>query len=676
MTKLNKLYFSSKPPSTSGLLRGFHLFSVMLLLAGCGGSSGGSPGDDPITAIDSPTVQASQPMLADMVLADTPDPLMSDEIVLENASTTEGTNVEENLSVLDNSAQVTNTNSPTVSTLNTSNANAVVMQAFDVFAGRAYDRRLTAYPYVVQAPPLMPNVNALGRQFYYDTLACDNNGEKTENNFTTGAGFGDFNFYDTTYVNCSVGLEILTGRAILSADTCCNNGYKKEFSNNFAVEFGDSGRMSLSGTYENNHFISVDNFNYEFNYSGGSLSVLGATTARTSSSMSGSFSMSPPVLQNQSVFVSIDQPFENDDNLSNLRYTRGSMRIAADDSEIVVNADNGDAETVMVTVTAAGESITSIEPWSNWFHALSFIAPTLGQDLIVTAADGDGTELNQNTYRGVISEVFKVATGERFGATILGLPGFPFPRYPSELFNGNTGFAAEQIQVCDNGGNASLRPFGWGTRQGTTGWRSVFTDCIRENRTYNGNISTRDFGNHTHFSSGLTVSDDSGSKTFEGTVHYKHREDFGDGLRPFFDYVLDNVYLDSTANNDLFVLSDANLLYSARNQFPVTHSNTTLAGRFSLSSNATNHSTINVLIAEEFSFDHIGSIHEPTTVSSDKGVLYINAGNGNELFLNATTGNSETFTVLIYQPGQSPVTITENWQDWQSLLHYNFELTQ
>ena len=119
--------------------------------------------------------------------------------------------------------------------LNANNATAVILQAFEVFSGKAYDRRLTAYPYVIQAPRNPPAVNALGDHFYYDVLDCGGSGEKSELVYEDMPGFDGFTFYDTTYSNCSVNSEVLNGRAVLSGDTCCGYGYQKEFSNDFSV---------------------------------------------------------------------------------------------------------------------------------------------------------------------------------------------------------------------------------------------------------------------------------------------------------------------------------------------------------------------------------------------------------------------------------------------------------
>ncbi len=44
---------------------------------------------------------------------------------------------------------------------------------------------------------------------------------------------------------------------------------------------------------------------------------------------------------------------------------------------------------------------------------------------------------------------------------------------------------------------------------------------------------------------------------------------------------------------------------------------------------------------------------------SEAGTLFIDAGNGNGLLLNARTGDMNTFNVTIAQQGQQPETITE-----------------
>ncbi len=568
------------------------------------------------------------------------------------------------------------------SVLTTENANAVINQAFEVFTGRAYDKRLTAYPYVKQAPSLTPANNALGYHFYYETLACENNGEKSETIYEDGTGFDGFTFYDTTYANCRIGGDVLSGRAVLSGDTCCDHGYQKEFSNEYSVTFDGGGAMSVSGIYRNDYLVSVENFDHELNYSGGSLSVMDATTNKSELSLTGSFRMLPPILENQPVAVTVTQAFENDEELaSNLTYTKGIMQIQAADSEIIVDANNGDDSTVSVTISANGESTTRTEPWSNWFHALSFVPTKLGQALDTPMPNGDGTVLNQASYRSILTEVFNVITGERLGKAMLTLPGYPFPEFPYTELRDINGYADETIQTCDNSGTASLRPFRWGTREVTTGWRSEFNNCSVASNTLNGGISTRYYSASDYFSPGLTLSNDAATRTFKGTLHYKPRASRSDGSFPPYQYRLDSIYFDSTDTNDAFVLSEADFIYRVQGKLPTENTNSAVSysvmrGNFALSSRATNQNTIKVHIPDALYFEHPQRAENVTMASSDKGVLHIDAGNGNELYLHANTDDEDTFSVFIYQPGEEPVGITERWQDWQYLLGFNFDLTQ
>lgn len=590
--------------------------------------------------------------------------------------------------------QAFDSNSPEAeltSIITTDNANAIILQAFEVFSGRAYDRRLTAYPYVRQAPSLTPARNALGEHFYYETLACENNGEKSENIFDGENELAGFIFYDTTYANCVVGGEALNGRAVLSGDTCCTAGYQKEFSNDFSVAFGGGGgRMDVSGIYRyeyrsspeylNIYPVSVENFNYELAYSGGALSILNATTRKNATELFGSFQMSPPVIGNQPLSVDITQKFENsEERLSNLSYARGVMRIQADDSEIILNADNQNPDTVTVTINARGETITRTEPWSNWFDALSYVPTKLGQDTFTLSPNGDGSLINEASYASILTEVFNVLTGDRMGSALVELPDYPFPNYPSQEMQNLYGFGAEIIDTCNNGETAAHRPFRWGSSQITTGWRSEFNNCQQDGRTFNGGFSSRSYGNIDYFSPGLTVSNNTHSSTFKGYLHYKSTANRSDGIFPPYRYQLDHTYFESTALDDQFVISDADFLYIAQGRWPENENATEasyseMTGTFALSSAATNQSTIKVLIPDPLHFEHPDRVENITAATSDEGVLHINAGNGNELFLNAFTGDSNTFNVLIYQPGQEAIVVTEQWQDWQHLLGFNFDL--
>jgi len=646
---------------------------LTLLLAGCGGSSAGAP--DNATNAQSPDAASASATALDSVASQTPEPapIESDPTADVSASVLDDTAVEVE-SPQPVSGSGTEAPEGELSILNTNNANAVIMQAFEVFTGRAYDRRLTAYPYVKQAPSLTPENNALAGHFYYDMLACDNGGEKSEESYDTGTGWDTFKHYDTTYTNCSIGSEILNGRAILSADFCCYHGYKMEFSNNFSVAFGGAGIMELSGIYNNDRTVSVENFNYRLSYSGGSLTISDATT----NGLSGSFRMTPPILGSDSVQVTIDETFDNNESATMLAYSQGSMRITADDSEIVLSANNADPDTVTLTITARGETSTRTEPWSSWLQALSFIPSRMGQDLFTPSVDGDG-----------------IMTGERFGAKILDLPDYPYPTYPIEELYGLSGFGTEIFEICDNGGDVSSWPFRWGYREETRGWQSEFNNCTKGNKTYNGNFSTRSTFT-TYFSNGLTVSEGSASSTFKGVMKYKTRAYYGDSPWPTYHYILEDVYLDSTASSDPYALSEATLSYSTKNNRESAGSQSTMRGRFSLATVATGQNTIRVVTPANLIFDHpegthstYGAVVEPggvisiepadeilttSSATSDSGILYIDAGNGNELYLHAGTGDSETFRVTIYQAGQAPVVTTERWQDWQLLFRFNYDL--
>ncbi len=569
-----------------------------------------------------------------------------------------------------------------LSVLNRDNASGVIFQAFEVISGRAYDRRLSAYPYVKRAPRLEPAVNALAQHLYYETLECNNDGSKTDNVYNQGTGFSEFIFYDTMYVGCNIGGDVINGRSILSGDACCAQGYQKEFTDNYSVSFGNSGRMTVSGTYKRFGYVSVENLNYNITYSGGSLSVSNATTTREPGVLSGSFTMAPPITNNQPVAVVIENRFENNEApndygvFHSLAYATGLMRITSDDSMIVVDANNGDPDTVNITLTSGGDSVSWEAPWSNWFAALAYIPPVIGGDSNPMSADGDGSLLTANTYRDILTEVFAVMQGQRFGREVVNFPNYPYPEFPYDEMRNLDGYGEERSLICDNSGTAVSRPFRWGARQETSGWRTEFSNCTKDGTTYQGNFEERYYGTKINFSSGLTASHNAGTNTFKGSVMYKHRANRGEG-QPYSLYQLNNVHFDSTANGNEFLLSDALFNYTFESNYrkPDVDKVTRFSGRLSLASDVTNQQTLQVTIPEEILIEHPEYADNRTLNSqSDFGTLHINAGNGNELFLTAKTGEPGTFRLDIYQPGQAPVQIIERWQDWTSNFGFDFDL--
>jgi len=560
-----------------------------------------------------------------------------------------------------------------VSILNEQNANAVILQAFDVFSGRAYDQRLTSFPYTMA----VHDTEIIGDSaLRYLSRSCQNNGEMSQ-----AQSSGDDRLVnDSFYTDCQIGGDTLQGRVVLDhADFCCD--FQREFRDNFSVSFEPGGVMELSGVYTvfpsltYLRKVAVDNFNYRFSYSGGALTVSNATTERSiyfsspptdefRARIAGSFSMNPPVLNGALVQVQITEDFVNESVASQLAYERGQMQIISGDATILLNANTGDMQTVELTITRpTAEPVSRIENWSTWADALSYIPQAIQDQKPAQPVTGDGMLINPNSWQTILAEVFAVLTGNRFATDIASLPDYPMPEFPPLFLvqSAPDGFGETVTQQCTNGGSALLTPFKQGFRQITSGWNSEFSDCELDGEIFTGQFFTREFGNIFNGSRGLNIESDSRSRAFSGTIDWKTRSN-RDGS-PDRHYALSAVNYASTDSADTINLSAANIYFQY-----VTPFSSRLNGHFSLSSNATSGETISVSIADQFSYRIVGdtTANNPPVTHYQSGQLIVRAGNNNTMWVSAATNDEESFNVTLLQAGQDPVHFVERWQELEN----------
>ncbi len=582
-----------------------------------------------------------------------------------------------------------NTTSDT-SILNSNNAEAVILQAFEVFSGRAFDNRLTTFPYLqkVRVQPDEVSSNDFFDVFVRKTPECTNDGVVGE----SSSDAQDALLVNSFYTNCLVNGDQLNGRVVLSDWAY---GFQREFSDSFSVEFQPGGIMEVSGSYRYQPSVSwqrrfeLNNFNYHLAYPGGTLTVNDANLTRSfrldgytgltelddnelTSHMTGSFSMSPPVLNGASVAISTLVDFTNTELTSQLFYASGQLQITAEDSQILLNADNGDATTVDVTTTNANGNVT-IETldWSKWHSALAFHPAAL--DPIATISteptplpDGDGSVINENTYTAIVQTVFDIYTGDKIGPSVLSMPGYTMPEFPNDLWQHN-GFGDPVFETCANGGEATLIPYKWGARQITTGWNSIYNNCLANNVLYEGEFKTRNYGNFSYYSRGINITDTSSKRAFAGNLSYKYVANRDGG--PPRHYSLTGAYSSNKPDDEIEV-NDINLNMAALYNHFVQ-----ISGHFSFKSTATGQQRISVTTADPLvnnTFPWQGDSYSNNYPKS--GVMVVDAGNGNSLWLNASTGNDETFTLTIYQPGEQAIVHIESWVDWQDYFAFNFDL--
>jgi len=567
--------------------------------------------------------------------------------------------------------------------LHANNATATIFQALEVLSGRAYDQRLTRFAYT--KPVAFDELSFLGTQIRYLPQECQNAGvvaqalPQSNDNFIS----------DSFYTDCLIGADVLNGRVIFDQSESSTE-YKRTFSDNFSIGFAPSGEMQLAGSYiyqpsvTNVRNFSVSNFNYVFSYSGGSLSVNNANTERTQrldgfsfddstiGYMSGSFTMLPPILNNIAVEVSTPENFINTDNVSQLSYERGQLRIDATDSSILLNADTGDWQTVNISITnPSGVVSNRIENWSTWRDALSFVPASLGQLTAAPAPDGNGTLINENTYRSVLTEVFAVFNGNSFGSEVLELPKYPVPEFQDGFLSSNAqdGLGEPVFQTCTNGGNTVLTPFKFGARQITSGWNYEFTNCQLNDNVFDGSFITRDFGNVIFRSKGLSINSSNAPLQFSGVLDYKFRANRDGG--PSRMYGLDAANYISQTDGSSMALYDASFIYVATSPFSAM-----MSGSFTFKNDATDGFNLQVTTADPLLRMRSSDPNDFNTPITDfeTGLLVVNAGNSNSLWLNPETGDPLTFSLTIFQADKEPVYLTENWQDWRSALAFDFNL--
>lgn len=575
------------------------------------------------------------------------------------------------------------------------NTNDLILQAFDVLTARAYDARLTVFPYTQHREvPVSYGENLTVRRL--TPRACDNAGQvSTISNDTeySSASVPGYQVH-TTYSDCLVGTETLNGNVRLEEDRYddpndLNEFYThaREFSDGFTVSFEPDGHMSASGLYRFKpstsftRVVGVDNLNYHFSYPGGRLTVSDATTIRTvrldgrsdnlghHAYMSGQFKMRPPFLNGAEVSVEVTEPFINESTPTQLSYERGVMRISDANSELVIIANNGNADTVSITSTLDdGVTETREESWLVWMAALAF-EPS---DYRTTVPDNPKTSrddvIRADNYTDILAEVFRVFNGDLFGTDILQLPRYPFPEFEPGYIVPNTldGLSEPMTVSCTNGGSVELRSYKFGARQITSGWNSQFDACDQNGLRYEGNFYTRNFGNFNHGSlDGLSVTSDNNTQVFKGALDYKHTTN-RDGS-PTVWYGLDGDYRVSDSRGD-YELYEASIFLGG-----VYRRTTLITGRFFLKSATSENEFLRVESPDPLFYD-VFQQNGYDGSHFDWGTLMISAGDGNRLTLKANNGNVDTFDILIDQPEQAQVRETLSWVDWTELSSFNFDL--
>ena len=532
--------------------------------------------------------------------------------------------------------------------INEDNATALLLQAFEVYSGRAYDNRLNQFPY------------ELG-----ESAQCDNDGVTSQD--ATSLGFE----------NCAIAGDIVSGGVSQSIDS---TGIDRQFQD-FTVSFGSEGVMAVTG----GHFIacctpvdafSTDNLNYRLSYAGGTLQVNGAATYQRIEAergvMGGSFSMDPPAASGHTFVVSTNREFSFDSgaNLSaeELEYNRGhwlfqsgELEMLADDgSSVIVNADTGDEQTLSMTVSNADGKFSTTENWNEFDEALRW---SPGAQL--------GSFTRDNSV-DILDEVFAYYSGQGYVATLHSLPDYSDDTYvrgpdltPTQY--GGYDFGVPINVDCSGGGTAAFTPF----REDLYsfigyGWSYDFNGCVDGGNTLQGALSINAAELHfTYDSDGLSKESLDGNISFSGKVEYNPEGSSACNNCTF--WMSENLQLTNNDPAGPLQIANGNTQFGYRGPGYEIRSN--LSGSVSINTPATNSEWVHASVLENIAFTYIfDPVSEAESIQNTSvGKLQLLSDKGDTLILDANSEDGSTVTLNLSRPGLS-TQFTRQWSAWRDSL--------
>ena len=275
-------------------------------------------------------------------------------------------------------------------TLRLTNYFLIVGQVFDFFSQTAYDDRVkkAGWQDVDSTAIRTYSLNYTNTGYaYYSEIDCINGGLATDRGSPVSCD-GRCRMTTRLYYACGVDNTVLSGRI----DT--NSGYSSmSYTFNELSILQDnqrtlfmSGRLAgrqlgsiIDSAYERSALIEryespdfqgatvVTDVNTVFSYG-----TVGVTEPTGSARLAGSLTLRSPVTGNKTVAVTTPLEFSNGSS-GDQRFVQGEMQLLADDgSRLILNADNGNPDTLEVTLTLDGSSSTFSEPWTTWIDHLPF----------------------------------------------------------------------------------------------------------------------------------------------------------------------------------------------------------------------------------------------------------------------------------------------------------------
>lgn len=262
------------------------------------------------------------------------------------------------------------------------NYESLIATVFSVYSGQHLREQLLRIPYLPTQFGGSSNLDDLSNETY----ACVNGGTVSILTFT-----GSFSTtYDVSYDNCQYGEDVFTGTLVAT-----ENGESVTFNSvdNLQMQLGSTTVVSYAGQVRlgccqsnyDQEWETLD-LDYQLEDSNG-LSVItnadvtftdGIENSFRSAFLRGAFSLNSPLTFNRNFAVSIDETFSYDSEpgldaaelellANNWSFGNGKMTILAEDgSSIVLNAENGDPDSVRVTIDNGQESESFDQAWSLW----------------------------------------------------------------------------------------------------------------------------------------------------------------------------------------------------------------------------------------------------------------------------------------------------------------------
>ena len=300
-------------------------------------------------------------------------------------------------------------------------------------------------------------------------------------------------------------------------------------------------------------------------------------------------------------------------------------------------------------------------------------ATLAGLDGAPTGPDGpDAPVITPDTYVDVLAHAFEIYTGKRFGADILALPGYPVETLdyaPPGLDSDGT---VTVSATCGNGGTLVLEETVTGARQLTRTRDYDFDDCQDGAAVYDGELTSRDFGNVGLESTGLDVVDGPRTVRFSGALGYMPFSNRDGG--PNRSYGMDGVDY-SVAGESPAALTEASFAWSFVNgSFGFG-----IDGGYRIASPFTAGRELVVATVEPLDFalfeDPAFQADEtrPESVRFATGTLVIEDSNGDSLRLVAANGDPLSADVEVVSGGVTE-RFVQPWSTWANELEFSYDL--